>query len=294
MTTNERNCVTAQESDERIQWDDGEIATDAALALEWLKEYDTSYYRVEKTYGDWGSLSDSFIEQYSGVTCYNSTPNKNVAAYYNYIYANADNQYSLKWFNASSEMQERANEIAAIKYVLSYADSFLDWKMIKQLGGIYIFQNPDVDSIASWYTNGVSQEQFFAWNEDEAAEFLEDGVILDELPPMQKNASAEVGNYSVHGNALQGTVSCDGEGVLLLSIPDQEGWSVMVDGKETQTVNADFGFIGVPLERGNHNIVAKYTMPKKKLGLCASLLGVLLFFVLNVVERRKLRNEYFV
>ena len=62
----------------------------------------------------------------------------------------------------------------------------------------------------------------------------------------------------------------------MLAIPDQQGWSIYVDGKKTETFNADYGFLGIELEAGQHEIEARYEIPYLKEGMVISLVGIVL------------------
>lgn len=85
-----------------------------------------------------------------------------------------------------------------------------------------------------------------------------------------------LGSFVADGKYFAGTISNEKEGFLLLTIPDQDGWEVYVDGKKTETINGDYGFLAVKLTAGNHDIKAVYHIPYMKQGAVMSVFGVLL------------------
>ena len=73
---------------------------------------------------------------------------------------------------------------------------------------------------------------------------------------------------------LQGTVQNGTDGYLLLPIPYEKGWTVTVDGKQAELLQADSGFMAIYLEEGSHNIKAEYHFPGEKCGIIFSAFGI--------------------
>lgn len=75
---------------------------------------------------------------------------------------------------------------------------------------------------------------------------------------------------------LSGSVNMETEGYLITSIPYDEHFSVLVDGKETIGEMVNKGFLGIKLGQGNHEVVIQYQSPGKKAGTFLSLCGLLI------------------
>ena len=79
---------------------------------------------------------------------------------------------------------------------------------------------------------------------------------------------------------LIGTVDSDQDGIVLLAIPYEKGWSLKVDGEETETFRADYGLTGFYSLAGSHNFVLEFTPPLLKAGIGVSLGSLVVFLVL--------------
>ena len=70
----------------------------------------------------------------------------------------------------------------------------------------------------------------------------------------QKLASSQMGNVKADGNHVSGQIQVNQPGTLLLTIPYDEGWTVKVDGEETETYRVGDALTGVDLTEGDHVI----------------------------------------
>ena len=94
---------------------------------------------------------------------------------------------------------------------------------------------------------------------------------------------------------VNGYIDVTEAGRLILSIPNEDGWRLFVDGKETEILDFKETFISVYLEEGHHTIELKYMTPGLVLGAVLSAVCVGLFaltmFLRNLVEKKKLKKE---
>lgn len=281
ITTQDRNYVAVD--DFSLEWDESELSVASADAVEWIRQQDKSFYRIEKNYIDFNIYSDSIIEGYSSVTWYNSTPNTALVNFYNNIYISANTSMeSVKMFQLNTELDQKANDIVNTKYLLSINEMDNDdWKLINVVSGIYIYQNQNSDNIAKWYSKMISKKEFETLGEDEKAEVLADTVVVDSANVKNLNVSSTVIEpFTLSGQtSLHGKVDCTDEGILMVAVPEQNGWEVYVDGKRKESINCDYGFLGVFLENGSHEVSVEYSVPLSKEGICASILGVILLMI---------------
>lgn len=85
---------------------------------------------------------------------------------------------------------------------------------------------------------------------------------------------------------IEGTVQTDKPGILVTTIPFEKGWKAIVNGENREIVQANIGFIGVPLDSGNSEIVFLYQNPYLKIGSVLSLIGILLLGLIQLVRRK--------
>lgn len=93
------------------------------------------------------------------------------------------------------------------------------------------------------------------------------------------SALSEGISFSAPGkdSVVNGTANVTEKGILLLPIPYEDGWTALVDGEETEIQRVDYGFCGVVLEPGEHEITMTYHCP----GFAAGAAGSLFFLALT-------------
>ena len=85
---------------------------------------------------------------------------------------------------------------------------------------------------------------------------------------------------------IEGTLTSDTDGVFFTTIPDDGGWEIIIDGEKRKTKKAAGYFLSCEIEKGDHEIVLKYTVPGIKLGAVISLLSLLALLGWLFIERR--------
>ena len=75
--------------------------------------------------------------------------------------------------------------------------------------------------------------------------------------------------------------------LLCFTLPYDEGWNCYVDGKKSEIVKANIGFMGIELPEGEHQIQMVYHMPLLKEGLIMSIAGFILLIVVATTDRLK-------
>lgn len=85
---------------------------------------------------------------------------------------------------------------------------------------------------------------------------------------------------------VKGSIDVNQAGRLILSIPSEEGWTLYVDGKESEILDFKETFLSVYLEEGHHDIELRYMTPGLKVGILISLVCVGCFAITMVVRKR--------
>ena len=91
--------------------------------------------------------------------------------------------------------------------------------------------------------------------------------------------------------SIRGSIDVTEAGRLVFSIPNEEGWTLYVDGEETQIQAFKDTFISVSLEEGTHTIELSYMTPGLKLGAVLSGSCVLLFAITQLIRRKICKNS---
>ena len=89
-----------------------------------------------------------------------------------------------------------------------------------------------------------------------------------------KQSEFKISSYS--DNSIVGNINNVESGILQISTSYSSGWKAYVDGIETNTINVNTGFIGIPLSQGNHKIEFTYSTPYLDIGIKLSIVGIIL------------------
>ena len=78
---------------------------------------------------------------------------------------------------------------------------------------------------------------------------------------------------------ITGRINAGEKEILLLQMPFSKGWRAFVDGNRTPLYQADTMFTALILDKGEHDILLKYSTPGLKTGVVLSLVGIILFLL---------------
>ena len=108
-------------------------------------------------------------------------------------------------------------------------------------------------------------------------------------------------NETIRDGRITGTVRFDEPGILALSVPQADGWTVKVDAEKVSpvrggsagpgTLTANVMYQGILIPAGEHTVELTYETPGSAAGYAAAIPAMLLFLVLFVLDRRKRRKE---
>lgn len=277
-------------------------------ALNYLKESDPEFYRVEKDFSSATVSMDSQAQGYRGISTYNSIMNGNIKEFvgtcYPQLWYMDHNRYTF-WQDAQD------NGLAAftgVRYLLSRsADLDSDrYEQIGQFGGIYLYKNKKNAEMAKFYENTISEESLKILCEKKVREknretvlnnaiAIEDGkeisdiTQLDEISEAQKSSSVVL-NAPQKDSYLTGHISAGSDGYVMCMIPYEKGWSVTVDGEKAETEKGDLGFLAFPVAKGEHELILSFEAPGLKSGAFISVVCWIGYFVLIWRCRKKERS----
>ena len=273
---------------------------DLADCLNYLKENDPTFYRVEKDYISGTVSMDSSGQGYRGISTYNSVMNGNVKEFVETCYPElffADHNHYTFWDNVDD------NWLAAflgVKYILSGngEPDETKYKLLDQVGSLYIHENVLDAQTAHFYTQDISEESLKELCTEENREellgeaiALEDGTEIGDASEIQTLKSEEQEtaeqNSSVTLDAPQkdsvvtGSVHAEADGYALFMIPYEKGWSLTIDGEKAELLRGDIGFLACEVPEGDHTILLTFEAP----GLKAGTIGSVLFWILFAQSR---------
>lgn len=186
------------------------------------------------------------------------------------------------WLYASPEGKDKAisDTILVIENEKSN-DVTIELYFYGQLMESYTYYERPYFTIPLSETDYVTDIRIVNLNEHDAeiSTSVLDTACLDEWILNRQNNSFK--NTEVSKNRITGEISVDEDMLVVVSIPYDEGWSVLVDGQPVEIEKVNLGFIGFTLDEGAHAVEMNYEIPHMKLGALISLsaLAVCIFLV---------------
>lgn len=133
-------------------------------------------------------------------------------------------------------------------------------------------------------TDGDSKLSLNAYTINETA-------FIDAINTLSKNGMEL---SKINENKIEGTINAEYDGMMIMSLPYDKGWSIYVDGKRTEPTSINEGLMALNLTAGEHTITMKYSPEGFKLGVAITGICVIilvLLFLNNKYEFLKLLNS---
>lgn len=86
---------------------------------------------------------------------------------------------------------------------------------------------------------------------------------------------------------IKGDIYAQEDGLLMLTVPEEKGWKVTVNGENREIQRGVNALICIPISGGTNYIELSYTVPFLKLGIMISILTLLVMMVFAYLQRRK-------
>ena len=118
-----------------------------------------------------------------------------------------------------------------------------------------------------------------------------DTALFEEGMALLRDEGFEITKYE--STVVEGNIEAKEDGVFYTSIPYDEGWTLYVDGEETEIKPLENAMICVPLTKGEHDIVLKYSPVGFVPGVIVSIVALVIFIgaiVLAIMIKRKKKN----
>ncbi len=154
--------------------------SDTNEALAWLESYDDSFYRVEKDYFSASSCLDSQAQDYRGISAYNSNQNANIKEMVNQLFPMMRNENDENHMQFANDVWDNVlASLSGVKYVLSKSADFNvpGYTLLNQIGEVYIYQNENTESIATFFDKTITRETF----EEQKSELNTRALLTDVL-----------------------------------------------------------------------------------------------------------------
>ena len=99
--------------------------------------------------------------------------------------------------------------------------------------------------------------------------------VHENIVAERKTGSLAISSFS--NKHITGTSKIEKKGILFFTIPFDTGWKVLVNGEERTLLKCNSGFSGLMISPGEYDIELSYSVPFINVGLCLSILSLILF-----------------
>lgn len=152
------------------------------ILLDCAKNLDDDYYRIDKTYYDFNSFTDSLFENYRGLTLYKSADMSTMMNFYNgYLSDRYNYRRALKIYSGDPNSLVQWS-MTGLRYILSKYEPYDTdhFELIAENNEIKLYRLSDSDSFATFYTNAVSYNEFMQLGFAERTKILQGSVVLED------------------------------------------------------------------------------------------------------------------
>ncbi len=117
---------------------------------------------------------------------------------------------------------------------------------------------------------------------------MDTNVLRDALDLLSKQHMTEVVYDSTH---ISGHISLTESGKVLISVPYEDGWNIIVNGKEVEPELFGGCFIMLPLETGEYDIIMEYEPVGRTAGILLSIVSLAVFSVILLFARKRKQEK---
>ena len=318
---NKRSVISGKETVQKIGYNDYTVD-----AVKFIKSHDNKFFRINKDY-DSGvsihrSLNDAMAQEFYGTPSYLSFNQLN---YIKFLQAleliKKKNEFETRWSPGLTECPF-LQSFASIKYALT-KDKILHWgdmnfayQQISSIGDVNVFINKYSLPLGFTYEKYIPLKDFETLPKNKKMFTLYKAVVIDDriyknfgnliklnlkdipeigLVKEYINDIGLLGRNSLHiskfgQNNIKGEINTDKNKILFFSIPYDRGWKIKVDGNNVNPMMINIGFIGVPVEKGSHQIELSYTPLYFYTGAAISLIAIIIFIFLIIIKYPRKRK----
>jgi len=163
--------------------------------------------------------------------------------------------------------------------------------------GLSVYLNNNYRKLGTTYNKVISYEEFDDIYNNNLT-LLENTIIAhqEDVQNIAKyllsDDNATLDNIVYYGDKLSATVYSKDKSFMVITLPFDDGWKILVNGQETDKYQVNGGFIGIPIDSGENTIDMYFIPSGFKVGFFISCTGILLATIIVVVEIRKKKLSY--
>ena len=293
-------------------------------ANNYIKSNDRSFYRINKTYlsrinTNYSTQNDPKIQDFRGGTNYSSFNQFQYISFFNATEGQNKMKDASSRFCYGYFFRPILQILCNVKYTVSKGP--VSELIAKTNDSVTTFQDVSIWKNRLFLPMGFTYSNFMSMNEfkklsinkkDNAllncfildsvntlntqglrhlnAENVLDTIMVDSISKYVKARKEDTLQiHSFNETDFDGTISLKTKKLLFLSIPNDEGWHAIIDGKEQAITTVSAGMMGIILEKGYHTVKLEFIRPYFKLGILVSLCFLVLLIVILIQIKRNVQ-----
>lgn len=171
----------------------------------------------------------------------------------------------------------------------------VNWSLVddRYMGWMSVYCNEDYRPLGTLYHKAIDYERFLN-NVDLSrlkSEIVCETSDLDEILAVLSNSEnqAVLENITYYGNQLSGDICSEEDGFMVITLPYDKGWKILLNGKEISKYAVNGGFIGIPIKAGDSHLEMYFISEGLKTGVIITGIGILCLIGLICYDCRKRR-----
>lgn len=232
-----------------------------------------------------------------------SVLNQNTSIVYNFMSLstyNSMSDYNIETFNILS------NSISDLDWILSVDDPYastmlgckyyivyssdelpneLNFEYAYNLNYLKVYKNLDYQGFGYSASKVKYINQIIS-----SKDFIDYILIDDETIDISKYVDLNQTKLNIdikYNNYFNANIDLNEDNIVLIPIPNNEGWTIKVNGEAVKPISVNGGFIGLELKSGHADIEMNFISPYFKEGFILSCLGILTLICLLALNKNK-------
>ena len=232
-----------------------------------------------------------YIENINNIKTFNSNINGSSFKFYNSIGVERITNTDIEINN------KNLNDILGVKYIISCEGNITDnrYNYVEDIDSYKIYENKDYLEFGYTVSDYIKEDDYNKLSNEERINILKEKVVLsdkdlDKYKDIYPNDVKYNSNkFEFINNGFKSIIDSSDNTLAIFQIPYDRGFSVKVNGKKSNIIKVNNGFIGVKINKGVNKIEVKYMPKGLKDGLIISILSIFVYlgylFKIGVYKR---------
>jgi uncharacterized membrane protein YfhO len=302
-TVNRELRLDREELDARVHYNDYSLD-----AIRFIQRSDSSFYRILKTSCSVNQYycGDPIFQDFRGVRGFISLQSGGYLRFLDSVSSYGHDPKTLPDLLGKPEIASLLSSRYAVCRNLC-PEAGGEWALVETFpDDIRVYRNDNALPLAFAYERQISEGALARHSKDVRVRAMLNAAIVGEpvagitvlTPPLRsyeeqlprlRGAALEIEHFA--NDAFSGSITLERPAILFASIPHHEGWRITIDGQPTETLRVHYGFVGVAIPEGRHEVAFRFTPHRLGEGLVISGLSLTIAVGWWGTSRRRIARQ---